>query len=147
MRVSEIRVKQIRVNQGLGVPLISGSFRTILRFYRSLSKTQSITHFWIVCTFNLYFQFWHSWKRNWIWQTSIVYYYILRRFNNCKFTYIPNIFHIFGSNFQNWILQFNLPMHYVWFLLWDSTKKKDRRFFTPTVDCCPSKSLKQCFGL
>ena len=22
-----------------------------------------------------------------------------------------------------------------------------RRFFTPTVDCCPSKSLKQCFGL
>ena len=71
----------------------------------------------------LLFQFWHSWKRNWIWQTSFVYYYILRRFNNCKFTYIPHIFHIYGSKFQNRILQFNLPMHYVWFLSWDSTKK------------------------
>ena len=26
-------------------------------------------------------------------------------------------------------------------------KPRRRRFFTPTVDCCPSKSLKECFGI
>ena len=41
MRVSEIRVKQIRVNQGLGVRIFENNFTDFLEVY-SLSKTFEI---------------------------------------------------------------------------------------------------------